>query len=72
MVEVKKLANSLVSVQRTAALRIALAYSTVSALAVLVIVVTIPVEVLAQRGWSFIRRNRLEITQSFTSGKISK
>ena len=44
--KVKKQANSLVSVQRTAALSIASAYRTVSAPAVLVITGTSPVDLL--------------------------
>ena len=50
MLEVKKRANSLVSEQRTAALRITSAYGTVSAPAALVIEGTIPVELLAARA----------------------
>ena len=45
--EVKKRTNLLVSVQRTASLRIASAYRTVFAPAVLVIAGTIPVDLLA-------------------------
>ena len=45
--EVKKRENSLVSVQRSAILSVALAYRTVSALAVLVIAGTIPVDLRA-------------------------
>ena len=52
MLNVKKQANLLISAQRTAIFLIALAYCTVSAPAVLVIAVTIPVDL----------RNRLEIT----------
>ena len=44
--EVKKRVNSLISVQRTAALRIASAYRTVFAPGVLVIAGTIPVDML--------------------------
>ena len=64
MLEVKKRANLLVSVQRTAALRIALAYRTVSSPAVLVIACAIPVDLLAAEWMEdeWIRRSRVIIS----------
>ena len=58
--EVRKRANSLVSVQRTTALHITSAYRTVSAPAILVIVGTIPVDLLAAK--------RMEIYNTKSAG----
>lgn len=72
--DVKKRANSLVSVQRTAASRIASAYRTVSAPALLVIAGTIPVDLLAAERMEIYKAKSAgnHITGYFRENTISK
>ena len=71
---VKKRANSLLSVQRTAALRIASAYRTASAHAVLVMAGTIPVDLLAAERMEIYKTKLAgnHITRHFRENTISK
>ena len=72
--DVKKRANSLVSVYRTPALRAALAYCTVSDLPILLIAGTIPVELLTVERMEIYKTKSVEdhITGRFRENIISK
>ena len=71
---VKKRANSLVSIQRTTALRIASVYRAVSAPAVLVIADTIPVDLLAAEWMEVYKSKPAEnhVTSHFRENTITK
>ena len=72
--EVKKRASSLVSIQKTAALRIASAYRTVSAIAVLVKAGAIPMDLLATERMEIYKANSAgsHITGRFRENTITK
>ena len=72
--EVKNRGNSLVSVQKTATLRIASAYRTVSAPAVLVIAGTIPVDLMAAERTEIYKAKSAgsHITGHFKENTITK
>ena len=72
--EVKKRANSVVSVQRTAALRMASTYRTVSVPAILVIAGAIPVDMMAAERTKIYKMKSTgnHITGHFRENTISK
>ena len=70
-VDVNKRANSLVLVQRTAALRNASTYRTVSAPAILVIAITILVNLLTAKRIEIYKSKLAGITLPVTSGKTT-